>query len=55
MIKAAGKGLDQQAILDILLEVCERGQTIQSLGTKEIVQDIVVRLKPYYVPELEEA
>ncbi|WP_245855838.1 bifunctional UDP-N-acetylglucosamine diphosphorylase/glucosamine-1-phosphate N-acetyltransferase GlmU [Paenibacillus rigui] len=48
MIKSAGNCLDQKIMLDILLEACERAQTIKTLGMKEIIQGIAARLKPYY-------
>jgi hypothetical protein len=39
-------GLDQQKLLDILSDVCEKGEQLSMLEAKDIIQELVSRLKP---------
>ncbi|MFC8686557.1 hypothetical protein [Brevibacillus porteri] len=48
MMDSTDQILDQKTLIEIMLQVYEKGQQTTTMGTREIVQDIVNRVKPYF-------
>ncbi|MFT9850478.1 hypothetical protein [Aneurinibacillus sp. REN35] len=45
--KTEDRGLDQKILTDILLDIYEKGEQLNMVETRDIVEDIVFQLKPF--------
>ncbi|MBY0084764.1 hypothetical protein ACFU8X_10235 [Brevibacillus porteri] len=48
MMDSTDQTLDQKTLIEIMLQVYEKGQQTTTMGTRDIVEDIVNRVRPYF-------